>query len=41
MIKINGFTGDFTGLTNDEVKDKQKEYGKNELIPEKKETFFT
>ena len=28
------------GLTNEEVKRAQKKYGKNQLIPEKKESFF-
>ena len=28
------------GLTNEEVKELQEKYGKNELISEKKESFF-
>jgi Ca2+-transporting ATPase len=41
MAKFNGFTGDYTGLTDEEVKISQGQYGKNELVPEKKETFFS
>lgn len=41
MSKFNGFSGDYLGLTNDEVHKLQQELGKNELSVEKKETFLT
>ncbi len=41
MAKINGFKGDYTGLTQDEVKSLQIQHGKNELVPEKKNTFLS
>ncbi len=40
MAKFNGFTGDYKGLMDNEVRDLQEKYGFNELAPEKKETFF-
>lgn len=40
MGKFNGFTGDYTGLKNNEVKILQDKYGFNELAPKKKETLF-
>jgi Ca2+-transporting ATPase len=41
MAKINGFEGDYTGLTDDEVMDLQLKYGKNELVPKKKKTLLS
>jgi Ca2+-transporting ATPase len=41
MAKFNGFNGDYTGLSTEEVKRLHDQYGKNELVPEKKETFFS
>lgn len=41
MAKFNGFNGDYTGLSMEEVKRLQDHYGKNELVPEKKATFFS
>ena len=40
MAKFNGFNGDYTGLTDEEVKELQDQFGKNELVPEKKATLF-
>lgn len=40
MGKFNGFTGDYTGLKNNEVKILQDKYGFNELAPKKKVTLF-
>ena len=40
MPALNGFDGDYTGLTDQEVARLQQRYGKNEIIPEKKENFF-
>ena len=41
MSKINGFNGDYSGLSNEEVRSLQLQYGKNELVPEKKSTFLS
>lgn len=41
MAKINGFLGDYVGHTNDEVYALHLKYGKNELVKEKKESFFS
>ena len=40
MAKFNGFNGDYTGLTDEEFKKQQDQFGKNELVPEKKATLF-
>ena len=40
MARFNGFNGDYYGLTNEEVKLLQLQYGKNELVQEKKSTFL-
>ena len=39
MPALNGFDGDYTGLTDQEVARLQQRYGKNESIPEEKEDF--
>lgn len=41
MAKFNGFNGDYSGLSSEEVKLLQLQYGKNELVPEKKSTFLS
>lgn len=41
MAKINGFEGDYAGLTQDEVVASQLKNGKNELVPEKKKTLLS
>lgn len=41
MAKINGFEGDYIGLTDEEVLKLQLKYGKNELVPEKKRTLLS
>ncbi|MEN6391645.1 MAG: cation-translocating P-type ATPase [Syntrophomonas sp.] len=41
MGKISGFNGSYTGLTDDEVRERQERYGKNELAPEKRTSFIT
>jgi Ca2+-transporting ATPase len=41
MTKINGFTGEFKGLTSIEVKQHLEQYGKNELTSEKKVTIMS
>lgn len=41
MAKFNGFNGDYSGLLNEEIKSLQLQYGKNELVPEKKSTFLS
>lgn len=41
MAKFNGFLGDYTGLSNEEVIELQLQFGKNELVPEKKSTLLT
>jgi len=41
MAKFNGFSGDYLGLSSEEVKSLQIQYGKNELVPEKKNTFLS
>lgn len=41
MAKFNGFNGDYSGLTNEEITLLQQKFGKNELVPEKKSTFFS
>jgi len=38
--KFNGFKGDYVGLAVEEVRNSQEKYGKNELVLEKKNTFF-
>lgn len=40
MAMFNGFLGDYSGLTEEKVKVSQEQYGRNELVPEKKSTFF-
>ncbi len=40
MSKFFGFKGDYSGLTDEEVKSRQIKYGMNELNPEKKKTIF-
>lgn len=40
MSKINGFSGDYSGLCTEEAKKRQEQFGLNELAPEKKENFF-
>lgn len=41
MAKFNGFNGDYSGLSSEEVKSLQLQYGKNELVPEKKSKFLS
>lgn len=41
MAKFNGFKDDYLGLSNEEVKSLQLQYGKNELAPEVKNTFLS
>lgn len=41
MAKFNGFSGDYSGLSSEEVKALQLQHGKNELVPEKKNTFLS
>jgi Ca2+-transporting ATPase len=40
MAKINGFTGNYTGLDAQEVHCRLKRYGSNELVSERKNTFL-
>ena len=40
MANFNGFDGDYTGLSIEEVKKLQAIHGKNELVPEKKDTLL-
>jgi Ca2+-transporting ATPase len=40
MAKIKGFINDYCGLSSQEVRLLQQEHGKNELVPEKKNTFL-
>ena len=40
MAKFNGFVNDYSGLSSHEVIKLQQEHGRNELVPERKETFF-
>jgi Ca2+-transporting ATPase len=40
MAKFNGFTGDYNGLTVEEVQKQQNQYGFNELAAQQKETFW-
>ena len=40
MAKFNGFVNDYSGLSGQEVIKLQNVHGKNELVPEQKETFF-
>jgi Ca2+-transporting ATPase len=39
MAKFNGFVNDYSGLSSQEVIKLLQEYGKNELVPEKKNSF--
>jgi len=41
MAKFNGFNGDYTGLTTAEAHTRREQHGPNELLPEKKHSFFT
>lgn len=41
MPKINGFEGDYSGLSDDDVKKYMQKYGKNELVPVKKKNLLT
>ena len=40
MARFNGFLNDYSGLSTQEVIKLQQEHGKNELVPEKKDTFW-
>lgn len=41
MAKINGFKGDYTGLSDEEVAKLQLKYGKNDLVPQKRNTLLS
>jgi Ca2+-transporting ATPase len=40
MARFGGFNGDYTGLTKNQVEDAELKYGKNEIVPEKKENLL-
>jgi Ca2+-transporting ATPase len=40
MAKFNGFSGDYVGLTIEQVQEQHEKYGYNELKPAKKRNFF-
>jgi Ca2+-transporting ATPase len=40
MSRFNGFVNDYSGLSSQEVIKLQQEHGRNELVPEQKDTFF-
>lgn len=40
MAKFNGFINDYSGLSSEEVIKLQQMHGRNELVPEKKDTFW-
>ncbi|NSW82609.1 MAG: cation transporting ATPase C-terminal domain-containing protein [Syntrophothermus sp.] len=41
IVRVSGFNGDYRGLSKQEVISSQLEYGKNELVQEKKSTFLS
>ena len=38
MARFNGFINDYSGLSSQEVIKLQQAHGRNELVPEKKDT---